>query len=261
VGDLIQDAARGGANKIMVGLGGSATNDGGVGMARALGFKFLDASNEELRADVSELLRLAHIEPPVNFQLPSMVAAVDVRNPLLGERGATRIFGPQKGATPEKIELLERALTRLADIVARDLDCEKREVPGAGAAGGLGFGLASFCGASIESGFEVVAKMIDLDAAIGASDIVITGEGKLDQQTWEGKGPAGVARCARAQGKRVYAIVGQTSNESAIRELFDEIFSLTTDDVPPEEAMKRPEELLRQRASELARQLGSHYQL
>src|ERR1700731_124033 len=122
---------------------------------------------------------------------PKISAAVDVRNPLLGPRGATYTFGRQKGGTPDQLEILESALKRLADVVRRDLGSDFRDTPGAGAAGGLGFGLMSFCGATVRPGFELVAEMIDLEAAVRRADVVITGEGSLDQQTLEGKAPAG----------------------------------------------------------------------
>src|SRR5947208_9975535 len=151
VGDMIKDALGRGANEILIGLGGSATNDGGFGMARALGFHFLANEHEvEVPAD---LVQLERIKPPVQRLTAKIIAAVDVRNPLLGPRGATRTFGPQKGGTPEQLEILESGLQRLADVVAHDLGHDFRDMPGAGAAGGLGFGLMSFCGAKIRSGF------------------------------------------------------------------------------------------------------------
>jgi glycerate kinase len=178
--------------------------------------------------------------------------AVDVRNPLLGERGATRTFGPQKGGTPEQLEILERALARLADVVARDLGRDFRAASGAGAAGGLGFGLMSFCGAAVRPGFDVVAEFIDLESAIQRADVVITGEGKLDSQTLEGKAPAGLARLARKNGKRVYAIAGAATEDRAVLEIFDGVFSLATPPITREEAISRTPELLRDRARELA---------
>jgi glycerate 2-kinase len=269
VGEMIKDAARRGAKEILLGLGGSATNDGGFGMARALGFRFL-ASEEELE-NPRDLVKLTRVAPNdstgnltalsrqvgrvVHGAFPKVIAAVDVRNPLLGPRGATRTFGPQKGGTPAQLELLERALTRLADVVARDLGCDFRETPGAGAAGGLGFGLMSFCGASVRPGFDVVAELVGLRAAIDRADIVITGEGKLDEQTLEGKVPAGVARLAGEMGKRVFAIVGASSESPAVRNLFDGIFVLATEPVTSQEAIARAGELLQERARELARVL------
>src|SRR5881296_66019 len=154
VGEMLLDATKRGANEIVIGLGGSATNDGGFGMARALGFRFF-AGEKELTGAVSDLQSLTRIERPNALSLPKIIAAVDVRNPLLGENGATRVFGPQKGANEDKIDKLERALTRLADVVTKQFGSDFRDEPGAGAAGGLGFGLMSFCGAKIRSGFDV----------------------------------------------------------------------------------------------------------
>jgi glycerate kinase len=248
VGEMMKDADSRGAKEILIGLGGSATNDGGFGMARALGFRFL-AGERELTSEPAELLNLTKIVP-VPFKAKS-IAAVDVRNPLLGERGATRTFGPQKGGTPEQLEILERALAQLADVVVRDLGCDFREAPGAGAAGGLGFGLLSFCGAEIQPGFDVVAEFIDLEAAIQRADIVITGEGKLDRQTLEGKAPAGVARLARKNGKRVFAIAGAATADRAVLEVFDGVFALATPPIKREEAITRASELLRERGREL----------
>lgn len=207
VGEMIRAAEARGAREIIVALGGSATNDGGFGLARALGFRFF-AGEKELGAGPAELLGLMRISrPPCGRHALRMIAAADVRNPLLGPRGASRIFGPQKGATPEQIELLERALVQLADVAARDLGSDFCARPGAGAAGGLGFGLLTFCGAELRSGFEVVAEAIGLAEKIERADVVITGEGRLDAQTLEGKAPARVAQLAREKGKSVYAIV------------------------------------------------------
>src|SRR6202030_42927 len=154
VGEMLDHASKQGATKIVIGLGGSATNDGGFGMARALGFQFL--KNAHAVEKTEDLLKLDRIVRPQRT-LPEIIAAVDVQNPLLGPRGATRTFGPQKGGTQEQLERLEQALSRLAEIVARDLGSHFKDTPGAGAAGGLGFGLLSFCGAAIRPGFDVVA--------------------------------------------------------------------------------------------------------
>lgn len=262
VGEMLKDAASRGAKEILIGLGGSATNDGGFGMARSLGFRFFGNEHPPSRSygeagelgRPGELVKLRRIvrDEAMALSLPPIIAAVDVRNPLLGERGATQTFGPQKGGTPEQLQTLERALARLADVVARDLGCDFREAPGAGAAGGLGFGLISFCGAKVRPGFEVVAEFIDLESAIRRADVVITGEGSLDRQTLEGKAPAGVARLARKNGKRVYAIAGAATADVAVLEVFDGVFSLATPSITREEAMSRTGELLRQRGRELA---------
>jgi glycerate kinase len=263
VGEMLLDAAKRGAREIIIGLGGSATNDGGVGMARALGFRFLGEGESEL-TDVGSLVKLTRIVPPSPQSSPRgrgghrpqvmsssrIIAAVDVKNPLLGQNGATRTFGPQKGATPEQLEILERALTRLADATARYLGSDFRNEPGAGAAGGLGFGLMSFCDAKVRPGFEVVAEAVGLEKKIKRADVIITGEGKLDNQTLEGKTPAGVAVLGRKFGKRIFAIVGRAEANSKARDLFDGVYELAG---PVPEA----KELLRERARELATALKS----
>jgi glycerate 2-kinase len=279
VGEMLLDAAKRGAREIVIGLGGSATNDGGLGMARALGFRFLGEGESEL-TDVGSVVKLTRIVPPSLQSSPRgrgghrpqavretageghfsrvfdvmsssrIIAAVDVKNPLLGQNGATRTFGPQKGATPEQLEILERALARLADATARYLGSDFRNEPGAGAAGGLGFGLMSFCNAKVRPGFEVVAEAVGLEEKIKRADVIITGEGKLDNQTLEGKTPAGVAVLGRKFGKRIFAIVGRAEANSKARDLFDGVYELAG---PVPEA----KELLRERARELATTLKS----
>src|SRR5881396_204865 len=268
VGEMILDAAARGANEIIIGLGGSATNDGGSGMARALRFRFdyehppsagfgaaSEQQKEKDRGCVTDLVNLSRIERPQDLNLPKIIAAVDVQNPLLGENGATRVFGPQKGATKNELNLLERALTRLTDIVAKEFDFDYRNRPGAGAAGGLGFGLMSFCGATIRPGFDVVAEAVGLESKMKGVDVVITGEGSLDRQTLEGKTPAGVARLARKLGKRVFAIVGRASKDREVCELFDKVYELTQPGMSENEQMAHTAELLRERAQELAKTL------
>jgi glycerate kinase len=267
VGDMIRDAASGGVQEVIIGLGGSATNDGGFGMARALGFRFF-AGEKELIGPVSELQKLTGIDspreivealaavkaypknrrltqPPLQHAVPRIIAAADVRNPLLGENGATRVFGPQKGATPDTIEVLERALMKLADVVNEQTGTDLRNLAGAGAAGGLGFGLMSFCGAEIRPGFDIVAGAVGLESKLKDVDIVITGEGKLDRQTLDGKTPAGVARLARKLGKPTYAIVGRSDGDPEVRELFSGVYELGG-------SIPQARQLLRERARELA---------
>jgi glycerate 2-kinase len=262
VGEMLLDAARHGAREIIIGLGGSATNDGGFGMARALGFHFLLSVSlmaylsarlrgqqpdiPELSGPVSELRMLESVKEPKHLSLPKIIAAVDVRNPLLGENGATRIFGPQKGATHEQINELELALARLAEILPKAIDFDYSSKPGAGAAGGLGFGLMTFCDAIIKPGFDVVAESVDLESKMKEADLVITGEGSLDRQTLEGKTPAGVVRLARKLGKRVFAIVGRASEDRDVRELFDGVYELGG-------SIAQAPELLREKARELAK--------
>jgi len=276
VGEMILDVSDRGAKEIIIGLGGSATNDGGFGMARALGFRFL-AGTKELTETVSELVKLTEIllpersvgalvpsaqprnrrltQPPLQPEAPKITAAVDVRNPLFGKNGATHVFGPQKGATEDELDILERALTRLAEVIAEEFGFDYRDQPGAGAAGGLGFGLMSFCSAKIRSGFDVVAEAVGLESKMKDADLVITGEGSLDRQTLEGKTPAGVARLARRLGKPVFAVVGRAINDREVREVFDAVYENTRPGMSQEENMKRAAELLRENARELAKSL------
>jgi glycerate kinase len=237
VGEMILDAANRGASEIIIGLGGSATNDGGFGMARSLGFRFDyerppsrgygvagEHEHEHQQVRLTDLLALKGIEKPKDLALPKIIAAVDVKNPLLGKSGATRVFGPQKGASKKEIDILERALSRLANVVAKEFGFDHRDEPGAGAAGGLGFGLMSFCGAKVRPGFDVVAEAVNLESKMKDADLVITGEGSLDRQTLEGKTPSGVARLARKLGKRVFAFVGRATKDREVREMFDGVY-------------------------------------
>ena len=254
VGEMILEAAKRGAQQIIIGLGGSATNDGGFGMACALGFPF-EYEHEHEGRRVGDLITLRRIENRKDLKLPKIIAAVDVRNPLLGENGATRVFGPQKGVTPDEIEKFERALARLADVVAEQFGFDYRNESGAGAAGGLGFGLMSFCGAKIRQGFDVVAESVGLETKIKDVDLVITGEGSLDRQTLEGKTPAGVARLARKLGKRIFAFVGRAAEDREVRALFDGVYTNARPGMSEEENMKRAAEFLRENAGKLAKEL------
>ena len=270
VGEMILDASKHGVKEIIIGLGGSATNDGGFGMARALGYRFFSGATE-LTGAVTDLQSLKRIEPPVvadaspakskiqTARLPlqlNIIAGVDVKNPLLGENGATQVFGPQKGASKSDLGNLEDALTRLAEVVATQFGFDDRNAPGAGAAGGLGFGLLSFCGATIRPGFDVVAEAVGLEAKMKDADLVITGEGSLDRQTLEGKTPAGVAALARKLHKPVFAIVGRASEDRELREMFQGIYQNTRPGMSRQENMNRAAELLRENARELADTFG-----
>ena len=268
VGEMILDATKRGAEKIIIGLGGSATNDGGFGMARALGFRFF-ADAKEIKDSVNELEKLTRIELPSPAALrpprpgegdkgrgkAEIIAAVDVRNPLLGENGATHVFGPQKGVTSDQVPRFDAALNKLADVVAERFGFDYRNQAGAGAAGGLGFGLLSFCGAKIRPGFDVVAESVALKSKMKDVDVVITGEGSLDRQTLEGKTPAGVARLARKASKPVFAFVGRASDDRQVREIFDAVFENAKPGMSTEENMKRAAELLRDNARQLGENL------
>jgi glycerate 2-kinase len=229
-GQLMRKAMEAGAQRLVVAIGGSATNDGGSGMAWALGYRFLDEAGEELVPCPANLLEIRRILPPLDWDLPMVTAACDVTNPLLGPEGATAVYGPQKGVTLERIPQYEAGLTHFADLVHRELGLDCRSNPGAGAAGGLGFGLMSFCGALTRPGFDLVAEVTGLAEAVRRADLVITGEGCLDAQTLHGKGPAGVAEMARRMGKPVAAVGGMVEAAAleALRTRFHAVLAACT---------------------------------
>lgn len=247
VGQLIAAAERDGASEIFIGLGGSATSDGGAGMATALGHRLLRDDGNGLKVGAEHLADLASIDVVGGTRVPITIVS-DVTNPLLGPDGAVAVFAPQKGADAADLDVLEAALRHYADIVERALPGGPwRAAAGAGAAGGLGFGLLAFCGARMADGAEIVAGLVGLREQVPSADVVIAGEGKLDDQTPSGKTPAFVARIARDAGARVLAIAGQVEGRGA--ELFDEVAVLGP------EGFDRPVPLARARAAELARGL------
>jgi glycerate kinase len=239
-GEMLLDALRRGARRIIIGIGGSATNDGGLGMAAALGFRFLDKRGhavQRLPEDWAQVHSISHPLCPDAQAECEVLVACDVDNPLLGERGATRVYGPQKGVVD--IAYFEHRLTRLADLVARDLGCDHRAVPGAGAAGGLGFGLMSFCSGRLVGGFDLVAEVTGLAQRMQGASLVITGEGRVDAQTLFGKGPAGVAAMAQAKGVPCVAVAGMVEDSAALRGLFAATFAAKPDAMPLAEAISR----------------------
>ncbi len=259
-GQLIRHATERGARKILVGLGGSATTDGGIGMAAALGYEFRTSDGEDIAPQPDKLIAFTRIKHEHVIELPEIVAACDVQNPLLGPRGTAQVFAPQKGASAADVAALEAGLLSLADLVASDLDCDFRDTPGAGAAGGIAFGLLSFCGAKICSGFDLIAETLRLEELIAASDLVVTGEGRIDGQTLEGKGPAGVAALARKHGKPVLAFAGSIAESPAVDALFDAHCAIIDEPVALDAAMRRGAEFLTRSAARAARllQLGHH---
>ncbi|MEC0555986.1 glycerate kinase [Bacillus haynesii] len=210
-GELILDAAEKGVSNIIIGLGGSATNDGGAGMAAALGVKFLNRDGEEIENGGGALAEIAKIDVSgLNPKLKHIrfEAACDVDNPLTGPRGASAVFGPQKGANSEMTALLDQNLKHYAAAVKAELGCEIDSIPGAGAAGGLGAGLCAFLKAELKSGVDIVLDTLSFSELIKGADLVITGEGKIDGQTVSGKTPAGVAKRARSENIPVIAFTG-----------------------------------------------------
>ena len=208
VGELLCHARDQGASRILLGLGGSATNDGGIGMARALGWRFYDKAGRELPAQAHFLGDIARIVPPESpFSLP-VTAACDVKNPLFGPQGATCVFGPQKGVRPEQIPLLDHGLRHLSQLLEALCGVPVGTVPGSGAAGGMGAAVLSFLHGSLSPGIELLLDMADFDRLLEQAALVITGEGCLDRQSAFGKVPAGVAGRCRAHGVPCIALCG-----------------------------------------------------
>lgn len=210
-GEILKEALERGYRRVIVGLGGSATNDGGAGMATALGVKFLDAAGNALPTGGGALARLDRIDTSgiiSQIEGVEIIAATDVTNPLCGPTGASAVFGPQKGASAETVAALDAALLHFARVVRRDTGCDVLDIPGAGAAGGLGAGLVAFAGAEIRSGIDMVCQVLDFDSHLVGADLVITGEGRADHSTVFDKAPVGVARHAKAHGVPTVLLAG-----------------------------------------------------
>jgi len=255
VGELLQHAYDGGARHFIVGIGGSATNDGGGGMAQALGYHLLDETGLELPPGGLALKRLARIHVGgvhANWKATEVEVACDVTNPLTGPRGASAVYGPQKGATPEMVAELDAALHHLAEIIRRDLGVDVEQLPGAGAAGGLGAGMVAFSGARLRPGADLVMKALHLDERLTGAQLVVTGEGRLDSQTARfGKGPAAVARHAKNAGIPVVAIGGSVVDEAELRLLFDGLEATAVEPATLDEAIAQARPLLVRAATRL----------
>ncbi len=241
-GEIIADALELGPSRIVVGIGGSATNDGGVGMATALGVRFLDEAGHPVEPVGGALNRIRHIDmgnldPRINDV--QVKAVCDVDNPLTGPHGAAQVYGPQKGATPEQVEQLDQGLANLAEVIRADLGLDVRELPGAGAAGGMGAGLHAFLGAELSRGVDLVLDLVGLDAKLEDANLVLTGEGQIDYQTAHGKAPAGVGAAAKARGVHCLAVAGSVdAGLDVLHEIgIDAVFSLCTGPISLEQAM------------------------
>ncbi len=255
VGAAIQAAQKKGARRIIIGIGGSATNDGGFGLARALGWKFFDKAGTEITS-WTELPALHTIQRPPPLPRGLVTVAVDVQNPLLGRRGATRIYGPQKGIRPQDIVPAERCLRRLAQVVKRQFGLDFARKPGAGAAGGLGFGLATFANAQFESGFELFAAQADLNRLLAKTDLIVTAEGMMDRSTLMGKGAGQIATRGRAKKIPLIGLAGMTRDATALRKLFRTTRALT-ELTAPEEARRRAGHWLTQLSRDVATHLDT----
>ncbi|MFT5705555.1 MAG: glycerate kinase [Shewanella sp.] len=241
-GELICDALNRGIKRILIGLGGSATNDGGAGMAQALGIHLLDNEGRALSVGGGSLARLASIElqdiHPLIAKCEFEVAC-DVNNPLCGDKGASAIFGPQKGATAEMVSMLDTALSHYADVIEQTGIEDRRHQTGAGAAGGMGLGVMAFLNAKLRPGIDIVMETVKLSEKLVGADLVITGEGRLDSQTLHGKTPMGVTRLAKAQQIPVIAIAGCVSDDANVLldHGIDAMFSITPRSLPLEEVL------------------------
>ncbi|MED1863966.1 glycerate kinase [Fictibacillus nanhaiensis] len=230
-GELILDALDHGVDRIVLGLGGSATNDGGTGMATALGITFFDENDVELVMQGGVLSKIARIDfSGVDQRLKHIVfeAACDVTNPLVGPQGASVIFGPQKGATPEMVTELDQGLNHLGDVVKASLHLDIKDIPGAGAAGGLGAGVIAFLNGCLKSGIETILNIVNFNDCIEDADLVITGEGRIDGQTVHGKAPIGVAKRAKIYGIPVIGLAGGLGEgyQSVYDHGIDAVFSI-----------------------------------
>jgi len=247
LGLLIRDALEQGAEKVYIGLGGSGVNDGGVGLLRAMGVRILDKSGEEITEDGGKVLdRIAALDTSA---LDSCIRAIsfytvcDVDNPLLGSRGATRVYGPQKGADRAMVETLEGGMTTWAEVVKRETGQDAAAVPGAGAAGGLGFCLKSFFHARLIKGMDALADLTGLESRISQYDLIITGEGKLDHMTESGKAPMGMLRLGEKYHIPVVCLCGMNESKSDLG--FKKIFSIVPQHASYQESTSSPEASLR----------------
>jgi glycerate kinase len=257
-GELMRTALDLGARYIIVGLGGSATNDGGIGMAQALGWRFLDATRQPVPPIGGRLCDIARIDcagRDPRLDRVRIEAVCDVDNPLTGARGAAQVYGPQKGASPEQVATLDAGLDHLAALIERDLGLKVADLPGAGAAGGIGAGLVAFAGATLKRGAELVLDLLDLDRHLAGADLVLTAEGRIDHQTAQGKAPAAVAARAKAHGIPCIAIAGGIGDDiAALHELgIDAVFSLCHGPMSLDDALVNADTLLADAAEQAVR--------
>ena len=253
-GEMIRDALDRGCRSFILGIGGSATNDGGAGMAQALGFGLLDRNGRQIPfggAGLAEIHRIDKSTADPRIRESKFIVACDVDNPLCGENGASHIFGPQKGATPEMIEILDKNLGYFADIIERDMGVSVKDTPGAGAAGGLGAGMLALLGASLRRGVDIVIDAVGLKASLRGADLVITGEGSCDFQTVKGKTPYGVAKTAQQLGVPAVVIAGNVG--TGAEALYDHgvvgIFTLVNGPVSLDRAIEKAGSLLEDAAA------------
>ncbi len=257
-GQLIKKALDYGCKEIIIGIGGSATNDGGVGMAQALGIRFLDKEGNQIAFGGGELYKIEEIDtssldPRINDTI--ITIASDVKNTLCGPNGASAVYGPQKGATPEMVETLDRNLKHFAAVIQKQFNIDILNVPGSGAAGGLGASLMGFLGAKFCMGIKLVMELVQLEEKIKNADMIITGEGSTDYQTLFGKVPLGIAKIAKKHNKPVVCISGSLGKgyEELYQEGIEALFSIVNRPMSLEEAMSKVEQLLERIARDVFR--------
>lgn len=238
-----------GIKRISIGLGGSATVDAGFGLAAAVGYTFLDQEGNSIQPVPARFGAIAQVRPPDISDWPEVIGLADVETRLLGPEGAIHVFGPQKGLRADEVESLDRELARLVDRVEGSLGTNHSETIRSGAAGGFGYGILTFLRGKLVSGFTEVAQRLQLSQRISAADIVITGEGRLDRQSLQGKGPFGVAEIAHRAGKPIWAIAGTIEDAEQVQEHFDKAVSVVGELISLEAALKDPAGALRQRAA------------
>ena len=248
-GQLILDAINRGVRKIYIGIGGSATNDGGMGMAQALGVKFLDAKGQALSGNAQNLKAIAQIDltkMKVNPKTIEIIILSDVNNPLCGENGAAKVFGPQKGAKANQIKILDEGLQHYAEKLKEVYNRDFASIPGAGAAGGLGAGLMAFFNATSKSGIDEILQLIKIEPAIQTADLVITGEGRIDGQSLSGKAPIGIAKIAKRYRVPTIAIVGSQSLdiEAVYQAGIAGVFDIINQPLTLEQAIQQTPELI-----------------
>ncbi|WP_235070112.1 glycerate kinase [Turicibacter sp. TJ11] len=244
VGEMIKACVEAGCKKFIIGIGGSATNDAGIGMLMALGYKFLNQKGEEVEQGGQGLSQIVSIDDSnVLSELKSceFKIACDVNNPLYGSEGAAHVYGPQKGATPQMVEQLDEGLRHFAHVVENYKGKDFATLPGAGAAGGLGFAFTAFLNGTLQSGVQIILEETKLEEALKGADFVLTGEGRLDHQTAMGKAPIGVAKLAKKHGCKVIGVAGSVTKEATAchAEGIDAYFSIVNGAMSLEEAMNK----------------------
>jgi len=257
-GELIADAVKKGAEKLIVAIGGSATNDAGVGLAQALGGHFLDQEGKEIDFGGKNLSKIKNIdltELKENLKGIKIITACDVDNPFYGENGAAYVYAPQKGADKKMVEILDENMKKFADVIKNELECDVQKISGSGAAGGLGGGLAAFMNAKLKPGIEIVLDTVNFDSYLSDADLLITGEGKIDSQTIFGKAAYGAAKRANKSGVNVIAAAGSLGE--GYKELnqrgISAVFSILKEPISLKNAVEQADILLEEAAEQIIR--------